>query len=217
MFVHDFIELPTIHNEDTDNGRFYVTPEGNRYQSVTTFLGKFSDNSWVEEWKARVGEEEANRVSAIAKRRGTAVHSILEQIALNNKQYARCQMPNNLTMAESIANVLRARVSVIKGIEIGLWSDLMKIAGRADMLGVFDGKLSIIDFKTAKQPKREEDIHNYFLQCTLYAIMVEELLRIPVPQIVVLIGVDFEPAQVFVKNKKDYIDEIIRMVKALRK
>lgn len=214
LFKHDFIHLPTIHNEDTGNGRFYVTPEGNRYQSVTTFLSKFSDSGWLDEWIERVGVEQANKTSTQSKRRGTAVHSILEQISLNNPDYAKRQMPNNLMMAESIAKVLRARVSIIKGIEVGLWSHKLKIAGRADMFGVFDGIDSIIDFKTSKWPKNEDDILNYFLQCTLYAIMVEELTSIKVPQIVVLIGVDFEDAQVFVKNKSDYIPHLIEMFKS---
>jgi hypothetical protein len=214
MFQHEFIQLPTIVNEDTANGRFYVTPNGDRYESVTTFLGKFSDTKWLDEWKERVGEEEVAKRSTQAKNRGTAVHGILEQIVLNNPQYARRQMPNNLIMAESIANKLRACTRIIKGVEIGLWSDKLRIAGRADLFATWNDIDSIIDFKTSKWPKKEEDIKSYFLQCTIYAMMVEELLGIAVPQIVVMIGVDFNDAQVFVKDKAQFVPEILSMAES---
>lgn len=203
-FEHDFLDLPQIHSTDTDNGRFYVTPEGNQYQSVTTFLSKYSDMSWLEEWKERVGEEEVAKRSTQAKRRGTAVHAILEQYLLNNKQYARGQMPNNMMMFGSMRKVLDECLGTIRGIELGLWSDLMKIAGRCDMLADFNNTLSIVDFKTSKWLKDEEKIFSYFLQCTIYAMMVEELTSFKVPQIVVVIGVDDEPAQVFIKDKEPY-------------
>ena len=214
MFKHDFVNLPAIHNEDTPNGRFYVTPTGERYQSVTTFLGKFSDHSWLDAWKERVGEEEVSKRSTQAKRRGTAVHSIVEQIVLNTPplKYRRGQMPNNLIMAGSIADVLRARAGIIKGLEVGLWSHRMKIAGRTDCLGEFDGEMSIIDFKTSKWPKKAEDIEGYFLQTTIYALMVEEITDIVVPNIAVIIGVDDEPAQVFVRPKNLFVNQIEEMV-----
>ncbi len=215
LFKHDFLNLPAIYNEDTPNGRFYCTPNGDRYQSVTTFLGRFSDNDWLQAWKDRVGEDKANRVSTQAKGRGTAVHSILEQVVLNNPQFARGHMPNNLSMANSMANVLRARASIIKGLEIGLWSDKMKIAGRADCLGLFDGMMSIIDFKTSKNLKTEEDIEGYFLQTTIYAMMVEELTGLFVPNVVIIIGVDFEAPLVFIKPKRLYVSKVLDMVERL--
>lgn len=121
-------------------------------------------------------------------------------------------MPNNLNMANEMANVLRARVQVIKGVEIGLWSDKMQIAGRTDCLGLFDGLMSIIDFKTAKAKKKIEDIEGYFLQTTLYAMMVEELLGLYVPQLVIIIGVDFEKPQVFIQRKAPYVSKIRELV-----
>jgi genome maintenance exonuclease 1 len=208
-FKHDFFQLPQIQNEDTPNGRFYITPEGNRYPSVTTFLSKFSDLTWLEEWKDRVGEEEVNKRSTQARRRGTAVHSILEKVILNDPTYARGQMPNNLEMASRITNILRARASIIKGLEIGLWSNKLRLAGRADCVGLFDGMLSIIDFKTSRYNKNEEDIEGYFLQTTIYAMMVEELTGFYIPQIVILIGVDFETPQVIVRPKRLFVSKVL--------
>jgi hypothetical protein len=160
-----------------------------------------------------VGEEQAEKVSTQAKGRGTRVHSILEQIVLGNSNYHHGHMPNNLSMAEAMANVLRARARIIKGVEIGLWSDKLQIAGRTDCLGTFDDLMSIIDFKTAKNLKKIEDIEGYFLQTTLYAMMVEELLGLYVPQLVVIIGVDFEEPQVFIKRKALYVSKIMELIK----
>lgn len=209
LFEHELLDLPSIESVDTDNGRFYTTPNGDRYQSVTTFLGKISDNKWLEEWKERVGEDEVNKRSTQAKRRGTAVHAILEQYLLNNKQYARGHMPNNLMMFESMRKKLDVHLGTIRGIELGLWSDKMKMAGRCDMLASWNEVTSIVDFKTSAWPKSEEKILSYFYQTTIYAMMVEELTGFVVPQLVVLIGVDNEDAQVFVKSSYEYRQDII--------
>jgi hypothetical protein len=72
--------------------------------------------------------------------------------------------------------------------------------------------MSIIDFKTSKNKKNIEDIEGYFLQTTLYAMMVEELLGLYVPQLVVIIGVDFEDPQVFIKRKGPYVQKIMDLV-----
>jgi hypothetical protein len=208
----DFVSLPPICSSDTPSGRWYVTPAGNRYPSVTTFLSRFSDNSWLDSWRSRVGEEQVARVSTQAKRRGTSVHGILEKIILGDRFYSRGEMPNNLQMAEGMANALRARARIIKGVEIGLWSDKLQIAGRADCLGTFDRLMSIIDFKTSKYPKKIEDIEGYFLQTTLYALMVEELLGLYVPQLVVMIGVDFEDPQIFIQRKAQYVSKIMDLI-----
>ena len=210
-YEHDFVNLPTIVNEDTPNGRFYCTPTGNRYQSVTTFLGKHTDNSWLDEWKARVGEAEVEKRSTQAKRRGTAVHAIIEQYLLNNKKFSRGHMPSNMVMFEAMRKVLDSRVGVIRGIELGLWSDQLRIAGRTDMLAEFDGIMSIVDFKTSKWPKDEEKVAGYYLQTTIYAMMVEELLGIEVPQLAILIGVDDEPAQVFLADSHTHREEVVRL------
>lgn len=211
-FEHQPVGLPSIVNEDTDNGRFYCTPDGNRYRSVTTFLGLHEDSTWLDEWKERVGEEEVAKRSTQAKRRGTAVHSIIEQYLLNNKQFTRGHMPANLIMFSAMRKILDKRIGVIRGLELGLWSDQMRIAGRTDMLAEFDGVLSIVDFKTSKWPKDESKIHSYYLQTTIYAMMVEELMNIKVPQLAIIIGVDDEDAQVFIKDSSSYRQEVLMMV-----
>jgi len=214
-FEHDAINLPPIESEDTPNGRYYVTPSGERYQSVTTFLGKIGDSSWLDSWKERVGEDEVNKRSTQAKRRGTAVHGILEQYLLNNKQFARGQMPNNLMMFASMRKKLDEQLGTIRGIELGLWSDNLKMAGRCDLLAEYAGIMSIVDFKTSAWPKDDKKILSYYQQTTIYAMMVEELTEIKVPQLVVLIGVDNEEAQVFVRSSYDLREDIIDLANSV--
>jgi genome maintenance exonuclease 1 len=79
------------------------------------------------------------------------------------------------------------------------------------MLAEFDGIMSIVDFKTSKWPKDEEKVAGYYLQTTIYAMMVEELLGIEVPQLAILIGVDDEPAQVFLADSHTHREEVVRL------
>ena len=82
MFNLDLIDLPVLERLDGEI-RQYRTPEGLLYPSVTTVLGAAADKSGLDAWRKAVGEEEANRVSARAARRGTAVHSLCEKLVLN--------------------------------------------------------------------------------------------------------------------------------------
>ena len=84
----------------------------------------------------------------------------------------------------------------------------MKAAGTADCIADWNGIPSIIDFKTSRKEKKEEWIENYFLQATTYALMFEERIGICIPQIVILIAVDDQEPQVFIKHKLGYIDKV---------
>ena len=97
--------------------------------------------------------------------------------------------------------------------EVPLYSDHLQIAGRVDLIAEWDGKLSIIDFKTARKPKKEEYIQNYFMQTAFYAAAFYERTGIAIKQSVILISVDHEPSQVFIKTPYDYLPEIMRLRK----
>jgi len=90
-----------------------------------------------------------------------------------------------------------------------LYSHHLKVAGRVDCIAEYDGKLSIIDFKTSSKLKEENWIKGYFMQCSAYAVMYEERTGIPVSQIVIMIAVDSEHPQVFIKKRNDYIKDFI--------
>jgi len=194
---------------ETINGkRFYVTPEGNKYPSVTTITSQYNKQS-IMEWRKRVGEAEANRISTKAAGRGTKVHKLCEDYLNNNLDYAKGHMPNNLVLFKTIQPILDEYVNNIHAIEIPLYSNHLKVAGRVDCIAEFDGKLSVIDFKTANNLKDENKIQNYFMQCSAYAIMYEERTKIPVPKIVVIIAVENERPQIFVKKRNDFTEGFI--------
>ena len=199
-------ELTTV----TINGkRHYVTPGGNKYPSVTTITSQYNKQS-IMEWRKRVGEEEANRISSKAAGRGTRVHTMCENYLNNQEDYLQKQMPDAIVMFKTLQPLLNEYVNNIHALEVPLYSDYLRTAGRVDCIAEFDGAISVIDFKTSSKPKEDKWIENYYMQCSAYAVMFEERTGIPVPRIVVMIAVDGDKAQIFVKKRNDYIDGFIK-------
>jgi genome maintenance exonuclease 1 len=195
---------------ETINGkRFYVTPGGNKYPSVTTITSQYNKQS-IMEWRKRVGEEEANRISSKAAGRGTRVHTMCENYLNNQEDYLQKQMPDAIVMFKTLQPLLNEYVNNIHALEVPLYSDYLRTAGRVDCIAEFDGAISVIDFKTSSKPKEDKWIQNYYMQCSAYAVMFEERTGIPVSRIVVMIAVDGEKAQIFVKKRNDYIGEFIK-------
>jgi genome maintenance exonuclease 1 len=127
-------------------------------------------------------------------------------------------MPFNAYMFNQIKKVLDEHVDDIVGCELTLVSDELKVAGSCDLIALYDGKLSIIDYKTSTKRKRKDWIEGYFLQCSLYAYMLWEMTGIGVKDIVIIIGVDDEPdAQVFVERPANYIEKAADMVNSYHK
>ena len=192
---------------ETINGkRKYVTPDDNIYPSITTILGEFSKAS-IQAWRKRVGETEANKISGKASRRGTSVHSICESYIKNEDGYLNGQTPNIIELFKTIEPFLE-RIDNVHGVELGLYSDHFGVAGRTDLIAEFDGVLSVIDYKTSNKIKKKDWCESYFAQCAFYAVAYEELTKIPVPQVVVIIAVDNEQPQLFIENRDDWIDKI---------
>jgi genome maintenance exonuclease 1 len=204
-----------LETETVNGKRFYKTPEGFLYPSVTTITSQHGKDK-ILEWRKRVGEEEANRISTRASNRGTKVHKICENYLNNEEDYARTNpahihktMPDTIAMFKSLQPLLDEHVNNIHALEIPLYSHHLKVAGRVDCIAEYDGKLSIIDFKTSSKLKEESWIKGYFMQCSAYAVMYEERTGIPVSQIVIMIAVDSEYPQVFIKKRNDYIKDFI--------
>ncbi len=215
-FKHIGCDIDYDLETETINGkRFYKTPEGLLYPSVTTITSQHGKDKIIE-WRRRVGEEEANRISTKASNRGTKVHKICENYLNNEEDYARTNpahihktMPDSIAMFKSLQPLLDEHVNNIHALEIPLYSHHLKVAGRVDCIAEYDGKLSIIDFKTSGRLKEESWIKGYFMQCSAYAVMYEERTGIPVSQIVIMIAVDSEHPQVFIKKRNDYIKDFI--------
>ena len=214
-FEMDLIEFAGLKRIDGET-RLYETPQGNRYPSVTTVLGKMTDKSALDAWKKRVGEDEAARVSSRAASRGTNIHTMCEKYILGEE--IDTSMPHNMLMFNQIKKVLDERVDMIRATECTLFSDHLRVAGTTDLVANFDGRLSIIDYKTSSKLKRKDWIESYFLQASLYSFMLWEMENIAVKDIVIIIGVDDSlEAQVFVERPQNYLEKAADLVKSYHK
>lgn len=198
-------EVPKLQQVNENGTRYYVTPEGNKYPSITTVLSAYNIGH-IMEWRKRVGEEQANKISRQASGRGTRIHTLCEQYIDNTTP--EYKSPLDQELFNKFKPTLH-RINNVYAQELRMYSDHLRIAGTVDCIAEFDGVLSAIDFKTAKRLKNEEDIENYFMQCSAYAIMFEEQFGIPVAQIVVAIAVDDEEPQVFVKRRNSYVKQLM--------
>jgi len=209
-FIHH--EFPVLQRIDSEQGRVYETPSGDKYPSVTQVTGLLN-KQFIVEWRKRVGEKEANRVSTLASGRGTRIHGLCEDFLLGNPTQADMfdiEMWNDLRpVVDKIDN--------IHALESKLYSDKLQLAGTVDCIGEFDGLLSVIDFKTSKRPKDINNIDNYFIQATAYSVMFEELTGIKVPDLTIIIGVDDAKPQIFQQKRKGFINQLVDLRQQFKK
>lgn len=217
MFDHveHGVELPTLTRKTTEEGRRYFTPDGSAYPSITTVLSILSKQAIIE-WRKRVGEEEANRISRQASGRGTAVHKICEDYIDNVENWKGKHQPSNLFMFNTLKPVLDKKINNIWFQEVYLYSDKLRTAGQVDCIAEFEGELSVIDFKTSRRVKSEDNIQNYFMQVSFYAAAFYEMTGIPIKQGVILIAVDDSEPQVFKFNTYDYLEHLVQVRKKYR-
>lgn len=211
MFTHKKAQLKEISTSTVDGKRFYVTPTGNMYPSVTTVMSIMNKDS-IMEWRKRVGEEQANKISSQAAKRGTNLHTVCENYLMNNGVSEKL-MPNIKALFMTIQPIIDTYIDNVHAIEAPLYSDHLQVGGRVDCVSEFDGKLAIIDYKSSSRQKDEADIKNYFMQCSAYSVMYEELTGIPVPRIVIVMAVENDFPLLFVKKRSDYIDDFIKLRK----
>jgi len=200
--------IPDIKTKNINGKRHYETPEGNYYPSVTTLLS-IRKNDSLQEWRDRVGEDVANHISRTSATRGTQVHHFCEYY-LNNEDDNMIQtygvgrfLP--FCLFNQLKPVLDEKINNIYAQEIALWSDELRVAGRVDCIAEYDGKLSIIDFKTSRKEREESWNESYYIQATAYAQMFEERTGQPIDQIVIMCVTEDGTVQTFVHDKSDYI------------
>lgn len=211
-FTYNLKKIDEAKSVEENGKRFYLTPDGKRYPSVTTVVG-FEKNKFFAEWRKK-NPKESQRVTA----RGTALHSLVERYMEGKGVDATTTDSNGLVDENMSATVLDLfeqmrpyidrRIDNVVAQETPLWSDLLELAGRVDLISDYDGKLSIVDFKGSTKAKKPEDIENYFLQATAYAIMWQERTGIPVKQIVILISTEEGIVQEFIEDPKDWVPKL---------
>lgn len=203
--------LPELNVETREDGvRFYTSPDGMKYPSITTVLSH-SKREIIQEWKNRIGEKEANAIVLRAGVRGNRYHTMIEKYIKNDPSFKKGIMPDMLERFHYIKPFLD-KIDNIRYQEVSLYSDELGIAGRTDLIADYDGVESIIDFKSSLKEKREDWITNYFEQGAGYGEMHNELMfkkgnDTRINQTVIMISNDYskEP-QIFIKKNSDYID-----------
>lgn len=188
MFNHlDIIKPQEIQVINGPKGRFYVSPvTGNKYPSITTMLGA-KEKPHLKEWRNMLGGEKADKEMKRAADRGTAVHEMIENYLNNKENPTAGYLPEHIREF----NQVRLKLNKIDNIytqEIALFSDTLKIAGRVDCIGEFDGKLAVIDFKTSNGDKKNSMIEDYWLQTTYYALAFQEMYDIQIDDLVIIMS-----------------------------
>ena len=212
MFTHlDTITPTELKTIEGPQGRFYITPEGLRYPSITTILGS-GNKAWLNEWRSMLGSEKADKETKRASDRGTAVHLMVERFLNNEENVTRGQKIEHIAEFNTLRLYLK-RVNNIITQESALWSDTLKAAGRVDCIGEYQGKLSIIDFKTSTTNKTDAMIQSYWLQTTAYAIMFQERYGIQIDQAVIIMSVERGAVPLVFKQDIDqYIKPLIECI-----
>tara|TARA_Y100000816_G_scaffold153028_1_gene109021 strand:- start:687 stop:1370 length:684 start_codon:yes stop_codon:yes gene_type:complete len=218
-FVDVELEPLEVEPVNKDGVRFYKLPKTDKYYPSVTSITSFKNAKFFKEWRTKIGEDEANRITARATQRGTAFHSIAEDY-INGELDLDKYLDNNplsVRMFQSAKDTLN-RINNIHCLEAFLYSHYLGLAGRVDCIAEFDGELAVIDFKTSTKEKKEEHIENYFVQETAYAAMFLERTGIEVKKIVTLIATEEGSIQIFQKHNlddylqllKSYIEEFVR-------
>lgn len=221
MFAHigHNYDIPELVCVTTPTLRTYETPAGRKYPSVTTVLSGAQDESKkksLDEWRLRVGPEEAARISRVAAQRGEEVHLIAERYLDNDPDWKKGIMPINLFTFNDMRKTLDEHVNNIIAQEVPLYSDKLETAGRVDLIAEWDGELAIIDFKTSKRAKKKEWISSYFHQMSFYAAAFYERTGVAIKKGVIVMVTDDGECLVFEISTFEYLKEFIAIRKKFK-
>lgn len=211
-FVHKSIEVPELEKFHIDGNRFYRKKDSEdlmNFVSITTVISNYTKGKFAE-WRRRVGEEEANRITKAATSRGTQMHSLVEHYLGNQELPKSAPLPKLLF---DIAKPELNKINNILGIEIGLYSEYFGIAGTCDTIAEYNGVLSIIDYKTSSKPKPKDWVESYFVQTTAYSCMLYEMTGIMAKQLVIIMSCENGEIITYIETDlKKYIGLLVKYV-----
>lgn len=206
-FIH--YDIPGIKRIDGGPaGRLYETPDGNRYPSVTTVVGAIGDKSYLEEWRDRVGHNEAAKITKRSANRGTLLHTCCERYLLGEVLTFDMFHQTEKEMFSYFLPVLNS-IDEIHAMETQLYSDKLRVAGTVDLIAVEGGALKVLDWKNARYPKAKEDIPGYFAQMAAYAYMFWERTGVAVSRIKVVISVEDHGLVTYEEDVRDHLPVFI--------
>ena len=202
--------FPELEVHNIKGLRFYETPTGEKYPSITTVIGKQpGKQKGLQEWRERVGVAQAQIISGKAARRGSVFHNIVENY-LQDEDISDFKQQNFMAwcMFGEMKSHLDEKINQVVLQEQTMFSSKFKVAGRCDLIGVYKDKLSVVDFKTTTTTKKEEWIGDYFIQCAAYASMYEEHTGESVEDIVIMMVAEDGEVQLFEKKTADYLPQL---------
>ena len=209
-FIHTDIDktvLPKTKGKKVGDYRFYDI-DGVNYPSVTSVLS-MRKTEGLKKWRKSIGEDVANWEMRRCANRGKSLHTLVEQYMKNETPSIRDVLPLGLF---KLMKPYLDQINNIRLVEEIMYSKNLTLAGQVDCVAEYNGKLSVIDFKTANKERIEEWVENYFLQCTAYSIMYNETFNEPIEQIVVLMAAEDGSMKAFVKEPKDYEEELQKAI-----
>ena len=203
-FEDEVYYLPQLDTKTVDKKRYYITPEGNEYPSITTVLSPRNKEGLMK-WRKKVGNDVATHIANKAAVRGSKVHKMCEDYlnGLDMEKHKKDFLP--YCLFNELKNQTFDNINDVIGQELVLYSDKYKIAGRTDLIANYKGELSIVDFKTSTNERKDSYNENYYIQTSAYAEMFEELTGQPINQIVILVVTEDGIVQEFIKDKQEYI------------
>lgn len=180
-----------------------------RYPGVTKVLSGSGDKFFLIEWRKRIGDAEADRILNESHAIGTSLDKLVQLSFDDNFEQATHQHEAGYDLYKQLKKELR-KVDPI-ALQLKVWSERLKVMGYLDIVGYYDGVLSLIDIKNTRTSKKREHVDDYFLQCALYSMCIHDLLGIEIKQLVLLVGDrSTTRPQVFVERTKNYVVEAIR-------
>lgn len=211
-FVYEPLSLPKLERTHIGEKRLYFRPDNKekKYISITTITSFFNRKIFID-WRKKVGNEEADKITNAATRRGTDLHTL-------NECYLQNIFPPDVPeISKKLFEVNKPaldKIGKILGIELGMFSDYLGIAGTCDLIAEFDGELAIIDYKTSKKPKPREWLEHYFVQCCAYAFMLKELTGLEVKKFVIIMSC--ENGELSIYEERDIAKYIKLLVKYIK-
>ena len=217
IFKHVECDLPKLSRETIDGVRYYSVPDADellKLVSITSVTSHHNREIFVN-WRKKVGEEEANRITKKATRRGTDMHTLTEHYLKNE------ELPEVPPISEMLFKIAKSKINLINNVyalEGSLYSKQLGIAGTVDCIAEYNGELAIIDFKTSKKPKPREWVEHYFVQCMAYGCMLYELTGIMIKKLVIIMACEngecvvyeeYDKAK-YIKLLTEYIREFIQ-------
>ena len=201
MFKHIDLNLPKLSRETIDGVRYYSIPEEDeliKLVSITSVTSHFNKEIFVD-WRKRVGNEEADRITKAATTRGTDMHTLTEHYLKND------DLPEVPPISEFLFKIAKGTLNKIDNIyslEGPLYSKQLGIAGTVDCIAEYKGDLAIIDFKTSKKPKPREWIEHYFVQAMAYGCMLYEMKNISIKKLVIIMACENGECVVYEETDK---------------